>query len=322
MAVLTIPTSSGEKAMLAAATIAANVSPTLSFVGTGIFEGGMPVSHSPTLKAILIASVLALGSNNYARAEDDSYAALKSFSELTSDKTDNDGCWVIATADFEQFGPHLSLIREAWLDRDYSLDFYTQRRKQVFLFIILNRLGDVITETLYTDDKRDRCAFTIAIKYFDKIGQQKISSAVSWEFTREKFVKVNWNNFDPRNFTDVAIDYKISPEIPDWYSDEPKMANISSPAPSASCDQPFLRANAIFIRATTYCPKDYMDSRAGYYALAMSRHCAAGINEDRLKSVGRSAMQELDAVVRQRGKRAACRWVDDVERDIERAVVN
>ena len=99
----------------------------------------------------------------------------------------------------------------------------------------------------------------------------------------------------------------------------PIIVSDDSPTTSAACDLRFLRANAIFIHATTYCPKDYMDSRVGFYALTRSRRCTS-IGEDKLRSVMMSAMEELDAVVNQQGKAAACRWVDAVAKDIESAL--
>ena len=105
----------------------------------------------------------------------------------------------------------------------------------------------------------------------------------------------------------------------DQRSGKPRLVNDDSGAPSAACDLRFLRANAIFIRAAAHCPRDYMDSRAGFYALAKSRRCVS-LGEDKVKSVAMSAMEELDAVVSQQGKAAACRWVDAVEKDIESAL--
>jgi hypothetical protein len=141
---------------------------------------------------------------------------------------------------------------------------------------------------------------------------------ISWRFTREKAKKVVWDKVDPRDFTEVAIDYKVSPAVTAWLSDEPSMTGEPSPSSSASCDMRFFRANAIFIRAATHCKKNYMDSPAGYYALAMTRQCA-DLGEEKTLSLAREAMEELDRVAKRRGKAAACQWVDGVEREVTRA---
>ena len=97
------------------------------------------------------------------------------------------------------------------------------------------------------------------------------------------------------------------------------MAEKSSQTTGNSCKLSFLRANAIFIRASTYCPKDYLDDNAGYYALAQSKLYAASLSEKELMTLARRAMQELDRVVKERGKRSACRWVDQIEREVSDA---
>lgn len=67
-----------------------------------------------------------------------------------------------------------------------------------------------------------------------------------------------------------------------------------------------------------HCAKDYMGTPAGNYALAMARLCVA-LGEDEQNAVAKAGMLELAAVVRQRGKAGACRWVGEVERDVIRA---
>jgi len=52
---------------------------------------------------------------------------------------------------------------------------------------------------------------------------------------------------------------------------------FAPPVKGAECQDVFVRANSIFIRATVECKRDYMDTSAGYYALAMTRQCARSI---------------------------------------------
>jgi hypothetical protein len=83
----------------------------------------------------------------------------------------------------------------------------------------------------------------------------------------------------------------------------------------ADCDEAFLKANAIFIHATVECGKNYMDSPAGYYALAMSRKCSA-LGEKNLTAKAMNAMREFDQVARQKGKQSACKWADALEKAV------
>ena len=83
----------------------------------------------------------------------------------------------------------------------------------------------------------------------------------------------------------------------------------------AECDESFLRANAIFIRATVLCGKNYMDSPAGYYALAMSRKCTE-LGDQKLESLIKNAMLEFDSVMKKHGKKRACLWADEIENSV------
>jgi bacterioferritin-associated ferredoxin len=98
------------------------------------------------------------------------------------------------------------------------------------------------------------------------------------------------------------------------------MCFISSPA-IAECQESILKANAIFIRATTHCKKNYMDTPAGYYALAMSRQCTQ-LGESRIRELAKTAMLELDQLAKEKGAKAACASVGNLEKTILKHVTN
>ena len=86
----------------------------------------------------------------------------------------------------------------------------------------------------------------------------------------------------------------------DWISSEPKMTEAKGnddSGQSSNCNLQYLRANAIFMRATTFCKKDYLDSPAGMYALAMSRQCSS-LTEDEMTAFVTKSMKEMDATVK------------------------
>jgi hypothetical protein len=92
-----------------------------------------------------------------------------------------------------------------------------------------------------------------------------------------------------------------------------------APPAFAKCDHLFFRANAIFVRAVTYCAKNFMDSPAGYYALARAKECYSGLGQQKVRELAKKAMLELDGVAKQRGKNAACNWVDGIEKAVLQA---
>ncbi|WP_156898202.1 hypothetical protein [Methylocapsa acidiphila] len=271
----------------------------------------------------LISSLLYCTHALAARDDNAAYSALLDFASISSKTINSAGCLVTGTIDFGGFVSKLDVFKEAWLNRDYSADFYAQRRKQVFIYIVVKRYAELITEGLFHNEKPSSvCSFSINAKYDDIYGKTQDMTVVTWKFDQTTNGKVVWENFDPRDFARIAIDYKITPEAMSWLSDEPSMAEKKSSDDQKICQPDMLKANAVFIRATTYCSKNYMDSPAGYYALAMSRQCAKSMGEETLKAITTDAMKQLDGLARQRGRVGACRWVQDVERNVLRKVAN
>jgi hypothetical protein len=87
------------------------------------------MSKSPLMLIAAITLILQLSSA--CQAEEDPYAALNEFVNITSKHITVNDCSLTAVADFERYPSHLALFREAWLDRDFSLDFYNQRQKRL-----------------------------------------------------------------------------------------------------------------------------------------------------------------------------------------------
>ena len=182
----------------------------------------------------LLAITLALSiSVSSTKAADDPYAAMQNFTKLTSKTINSAGCLVMGSADFDTSKQYLPIFREEWLNRDYSLDFYVQRGKQVFLYMIVKRFAELITEGLYSHGGPPQCSFAISISYIDKLGQPKVLEAVTWQFTQKRASEVNWEKIDPRNFNEIALDYKFGPQVSEWTAGEPSFGPPSTP--SASC---------------------------------------------------------------------------------------
>ena len=266
------------------------------------------------LRNIVVLALVSQSTLSPVRADNNPYSALSNFAKITSTNITSTTCVIKTAADFEAYKPYLPIFRDNWLNRDYSLDFYRQRQKQVFLFSMLKQFAEVITEGLYANGGPKDCMFSVSVKYFDLLGQSKMFDAITWRFTQERASKVDWKQIDPKNFPSIAVDYQLLPQVSDWVSDEPSF--MSTSPSSNECDKRFLRANAIFIRAVTYCAKDFLDTPAGFYALAKSRQCVPTLTEPMLHTAFLAAAKEVDDVATTGGKDAACRFVDQVEREI------
>jgi hypothetical protein len=145
-------------------------------------------------------------------ATDAPYDALQKFTSLSSKIINSKECLITGLADFDNYYEHIPVFREAWLNKDHSEDFYRQRRKQIFIFIVAKRYAELLTEGLYRADATRDCSFAINISYSDILGRQKTLTAVTWRFTKDRAKEVVWDKVDPRNFHQVAIEYKIGPE--------------------------------------------------------------------------------------------------------------
>jgi hypothetical protein len=266
---------------------------------------------------MLIVLIATTASGEERKPDDAAYDALLATAKISSKTINEAGCLITGIADFENYKKQLPVFREAWLNRDFSIDFYRQRQKQVFTFLVLKRFAELITEGIFNGQNSaapSECSFAISATYADKFGQIQTTPAVSWRFSQEQAARMKWENFDPRNFQEVALGYTITPQIQAWTSDEPSMAAPSSTKQHSECDKYLFRANAIFIRSTTFCQKNHMDSKAGYIALAGAKQCASESRVDEAEI--KSAMMEVDQLVKQRGRVQACRWVDSIAQQI------
>ena len=78
---------------------------------------------------------------------------------------------------------------------------------------------------------------------------------------------------DPGNFADLALGLKFLPEAYARMSDERSLEHHSAQATTLAYNDETFMADAIFVRATSYCTKDYMHSKGGYYALKKAKEC-------------------------------------------------
>ena len=93
------------------------------------------------------------------------------------------------------------------------------------------------------------------------------------------------------------------------------VATITCTTAAAECEKHLIEANATFIRATVHCKRNYMDTPAGYYALAMSKQCNH-LSEGEFLAIAKTAMLRLDEMVKQKGRAAACKFVDKLEKSL------
>lgn len=82
------------------------------------------------LVSLVFGIVTSIGIGAGAVAETDPYEALGKVVTVNPADPENGFCIITAVADFDEYKHYLQLFRDAWLNHDYSIDFYQQRGKQ------------------------------------------------------------------------------------------------------------------------------------------------------------------------------------------------
>src|ERR1700730_15635980 len=94
-------------------------------------------------------------------------------------------CNVTATVNFSEFLAHMEAVRETWLNRDYSADFYRMRGMSTLSYVVAKKVGALMTDMVYNVSKEknaDVCNFRIFVLRQDDFGNDQKDLIVSWTF--------------------------------------------------------------------------------------------------------------------------------------------
>jgi hypothetical protein len=75
-----------------------------------------------------------------------------------------------------------------------------------------------------------------------------------------------------------------------------------------------VKRDALYIHATASCGTDYMDTKAGYDALAGARECKPSMTDRQFRKVARKAMLDFDAMAKRVGIHQACSAIDRIQK--------
>lgn len=170
---------------------------------------------------LLLVSVTAMAND-----EDKGWDALRSiFSgpEQSSVSMDQNKCDVAIKLDYDKYMQRMNDIRDAWLYKDNSVEYY-QRRSHQILTVVARKEATAVTQGLFGPQGNGRfsfCRFRIFATDQDKFGNEKPFIVISWSFNSQLGHKVNWNQLDDRKFPELAIDYKFGLEFERRMKQEP-----------------------------------------------------------------------------------------------------
>jgi hypothetical protein len=146
---------------------------------------------------------------------DNGWAVLSEIFSLPDKPIDKDRCDLVVTLNYDKYLERMGDIREAWLYKDNSVEYY-QRRSYHVLATIARKEATVLTQALFAAPARrgiQSCRFRLFATSQDKYGNDRPFVILSWRFNSQLASKVKWHRLDDRNFPDLAIDYRFSPEF-------------------------------------------------------------------------------------------------------------
>jgi hypothetical protein len=128
---------------------------------------------------------------------------------------DKDKCDIAVTLNYDKYVQRMGDIRDAWLYKDNSVEYY-QRRSYQILTIIARKEATVLTQALFGPQATTSisfCRFRLFASDQDKFGNEKPFVLVSWNFNNTLGQKVHWDKLDDQKFPALAVDFKYGQEF-------------------------------------------------------------------------------------------------------------
>jgi hypothetical protein len=148
-----------------------------------------------------------------AHADGNSYGGMNDWLKVTDMEISSTRCVVAATIDYQAVSDNMRDIRDDWLVRDNSVDFYQKRIILIIYGVALHKAGGVLLDTVYivnASRNPNFCHFDFSLKKSDQYGNMQIIPILNWDFTKAIESKINWDNFDDENLPDIALNYKFT----------------------------------------------------------------------------------------------------------------
>jgi hypothetical protein len=246
------------------------------------------------------------------RAGDDDYGAIDSWLRFGQGEIGPANCQVSATINYGDVINHMDEIREAWLNRDHSADFYKQNALTVIYGVLAHKAGGVLTQAVYDkgrDKHPDKCRFGLSLLRTDDFGREQTIPILSWQMSLSIASKIVWDNFDDRNLPKIAMNWKFTPEVDKLLREEsgaiPPPAPMTSPGGTVEDCSKTIKLHGYLSRAQFQCGFN------SYSEIMMSaaKRCAPQIGDAATQTELRSGMTLFDQEERQRGHAAECRAV-------------
>jgi hypothetical protein len=237
----------------------------------------------------------------------DSFGALQQWMTDTKIDVGPTECAVSAVINFGEVLDHMSEIRESWLSRDESVDFYRKNALQVIYGTLSHKAGGVLLQEVYDYRKEshpDKCHFLFSLDKADQFGQSRLIPILSWDMTQGIASKIVWDKFDDRNIPKIALNYAFSHEADLLLKETNGKPPSNTDSGEEDCHKT-LRIHGFLSRAQFQC------GFADYSAVMMSsaKRCFAEEGEASSRDDVEAGMKLFDAETRTRGHARECQAV-------------
>jgi hypothetical protein len=166
--------------------------------------------------AVIFVGVLTIATaGSRAHAAEDSYGGFSDYFHVDRLEIAPDHCVAAATIDYDGVLSHMSMIRDEWLSREKTTEFYQRRTLEIIFGVVDHKAGGLLLQIVYDKTRQknpDKCHFSLDLAKADEFGQVKSYPQLSWDFTAALASRIVWDTFDDRNLSKIALSYKFTPE--------------------------------------------------------------------------------------------------------------
>jgi hypothetical protein len=261
------------------------------------------------MKALLVTTVAMFGFASAFAQEAPKDGGLSEWSRPLRQTFDGSQCISTAAISYDKVIQRMDDIREMWLNRDHSADFYRQSVNAVIVNILPHKLGEVMVYAVYNlqhSSSLDRCDFNILVEKPDNFGHSDFIPIVSWQMTNEIARKIDWDHFDNKNLPNIALNWKYSNEAKELVSAQAEQATPEPQAQSGEECHKTLKFHGYLSRAQFQCGFQ----RYSEALLSAARQCNAEVGDNAaVRNDLAVGMQVFDFEEKQRGHPRECQYI-------------
>ncbi|HWG06028.1 MAG TPA: hypothetical protein VG271_13525 [Beijerinckiaceae bacterium] len=159
-------------------------------------------------KAFLLSTFL-LAAPAVAHADDDPFGFLVLLGCQTGDAGPGNVQVICSRKDGAARLPSLQAMQV--FNPDLNQTFFATHPYSTSMFILTFAAVSTVMAEYRSDKALDKLRFSIDLADTDIYGQENVTPAITFDFDRALFQRINWDNFETQNLGKVAKNFRIAP---------------------------------------------------------------------------------------------------------------